>query len=778
MAMPVKVLPSSEADRPPAAHAPLKEGSQWHSLEDHLRQVGALAASRIDRVIDPTWGKLAGIWHDLGKYAPDWQDFIRLAGEAAQDAHLEEDDSKAEGPRKRRRGPDHSTAGAIHATRTLGNHLGAPLAFAISGHHGGIPDKEDLRSRLNLDEKKLRHDASVGAIRTGSVTHTSDRPTLPPWLTDSRSRETPRAFELFIRMLFSALVDADFLDTEAYFAIAGHEYAWANARAREQNWPPLASYRGHLDRYLEEKARTVPASTVNRLRAEVLGACRAAAGGAPGIFSLTVPTGGGKTLASLAFAMDHAAKNGHRRVVIALPFTSIIEQTAEVLRSVFSALGTEVVLEHHSALDPTRATALGRVSSENWDAPLVVTTQVQLFESLFANRPGACRKLHSLIGSILILDEVQSLPSSLLEPILDVLDDLAEHYGVTVVLTTATQPALHRRELGGSIFRGLRNEPREIIVGELEQRLWDGLRRISVHWPRVEPPISKADPGAFWNTFGAEVASHDRVLAITHLKNDAQELWQAVSSRDSHALHLSAAMCPAHRAEVLKNVKRLLASGTTCRLVTTQVVEAGVDIDFPVVYRAMAGLESLAQSAGRCNREGRLAKGDFYVFEPPSKPPRSLRLHQEIARQMLDPDPGLDLSSPDTFRRYFDRLYSQQEHDGPGIQPSRLALNFRATAEKFRMIEQATTSVFVPYDENAKHLLAALRFAGPSRRALQLLQRYAVSVYQNQFDSLRSEGAVEEIGRDSGLWELCSDVHYHKYTGLRTAADPSVAMII
>ena len=234
-------------------------------------------------------------------------------------------------------------------------------------------------------------------------------------------------------MLFSALVDADFLDTEAYFATAGNEYARRNVDTRQEAWPPFTAYRTRLYQHLEAKGRTTRASTVNHLRRAVLDACRTAAQEPPGLFTLTVPTGGGKTLASLAFALDHANQHGHRRVVVALPFTSIIEQTAQVFRDIFGDLGSTVVLEHHSALDPTKATARGRVSSENWDAPLVVTTQVQLFESLFANRPSACRKLHSLIGSVLILDEVQSLPASLLEPILDVLDELANHYAVTAV---------------------------------------------------------------------------------------------------------------------------------------------------------------------------------------------------------------------------------------------------------------------------------------------------------------------------------------------------------
>ena len=777
--MDTKMTSSTSAESCTAvAHAPLVAELPWHRLEDHLKAVGLLAAERIGRVADPIWGTLAGIWHDLGKYAPDWQDFIRSAADAATavEAHVEEDDEQP----KRRRGPDHSTAGAIHAVTLMGNEIGGALAFAISGHHAGMPNKEDLRGRLKKEDKQERYRASVGAA-SGSAGTEHSTPLWPSWfktITDPSIGK--RSLEFFTRMLFSALVDADFLDTEAYFATAGNEHARRSVDARNEAWPLFAAYRARLDQHLETKTLTARASTVNHLRRAVLDACRTAAQKPPGLFTLTVPTGGGKTLASLAFALDHAAQHGHRRVVVALPFISIIEQTAQVFRDVFDGLGASVVLEHHSALDPTKATARGRVSSENWDAPLVVTTQVQLFESLFANRPSACRKLHSLIGSVLILDEVQSLPASLLEPILDILDELVRHYAVTVVLTTATQPALHRRDLGATTFRGFKQEPTEIIPLHLATTLWDGLRRVTVHWPdgpaASPPPASEAS--AFWADLGNRIADHEQVLVITHLKQDAQDLWLAVSRRDSSALHLSAAMCAEHRSLVLADVKRRLDAGITCRLVTTQVIEAGVDIDFPIVYRAMAGLESLAQSAGRCNREGRLDRGQFFVFEAPTRPPRTLRLHQEVARQMLETDPGLDLSSPATFRKYFDRLYAHQDLDRPGIQEARGALRFKDTATLFRMIDEPTVSVFVPFDEKAKRLLAQLRFGGLNRVVLHGLQRYAVNVYQKQLDSLRGEGAVEETGNGQGLWTLCSDIHYHHVLGLRSKADPSVAMII
>jgi CRISPR-associated endonuclease/helicase Cas3 len=653
--------------------------------------------------------------------------------------------------------------------------LATPLAFVIAGHHGGIPDRERLRERLKLPEEVERYARTIQTdVRHGNEVGT---PSIPPWLLSPASPKAgARSLEFFTRILFSALTDADFLDTEAYFALAGDVEAANRNAARAVRWPNLHSYLPVLDAFLAAKGASASPTPVNRLRSEVLDSCRAASASPRGAFSLTVPTGGGKTLSGLAFALGHALTHNLSRVIIALPFTSIIEQTSGVLRDVFAGLGPDVVLEHHSAVDSERVTALGRVAAENWDAPLIVTTQVQLFESLFANRSGACRKLHNLIDSVLVLDEVQSLPSNLLEPILDVIDELVRHYGVTVLLMTATQPALHHRSIGAREFPGLTTAPREIIPEGLASRLWDGLRRVEVHWPTTWNADASKESDSFWSELASKLAENPQTLAITHLKKDAQTLWQALSRLDPAAFHLSAAMCPAHRSKVLAEVKARLKAGEGCRLVSTQVVEAGVDIDFPVVFRAMAGLESLAQSAGRCNREGTRPKGDFFIYEAPTSPPKSLRLHKDVAQTMLDAAPDLDIFEPTTFRNYFSRLYAHKDLDQPGVQPMRVALNFQETAAAFKMIEQATTTVFVPFDDRATSALKALRFAGPSRDRLRLLQRYGVSVYANQFKSLQAEGAIEEL--HTGLWSLCSDLNYDKNLGLRTSADASVALIV
>jgi CRISPR-associated endonuclease/helicase Cas3 len=751
------------------AHAPQVPGREWHLLSDHSGAVSRLTAGFLGTVIDTQWGRLAGQWHDLGKGAPEWQAFIRAAGEAASAAHLEEADGK------KHHGPPHSATGALHSIGMLGREHGVALAFAIAGHHGGLPDRERLRERLADPEERKRLTRAITSL--GCDPADVVKPVLPTWLQPPRSAEQcSRSAELFIRLLFSALTDADFLDTEDYFGRAGDDDAKERQAARSCRWPGIASYLPALEAFMAKKQASARPTPVNRLRAEVGAACQTASAEPRGAFSLTVPTGGGKTLAGLTFALGHAVRHNLRRVVFALPFTSIIEQTCGVMREVFATLGPEVVLEHHSAVEQEKVTALGRVAAENWDAPLIVTTQVQLFESLFANRPGACRKLHNLIDSVLVLDEVQSLPANLLEPILDVLDDLVSHYGVTVLLMTATQPALHQRTLGAGQFPGLTERPREVIPPDLSLRLWEGLRRVEVHWPTDLDVARTERTDDFWQSLTEELTDHDQVLAITHLKKDAQALWQAVARLDGEVLHLSAAMCPAHRSQVLKTVKERLNAGRKCRLVSTQVVEAGVDIDFPVVFRAMAGLESLAQSAGRCNREGSLPTGHFFVYRAPTQPPKSLRLHQDVAQTMLDGTPELDIFVPGTFKDYFDRLYSCRDLDLHRVQPLRASLRFQETAETFRMIEQASNTVFVPLDDTAREALRALRFAGPSRDRLRALQRCGVSVYPDQFKSLQAESAVEEI--HPGLWALCSDLHYDKRLGLRTAADASTALIL
>jgi len=762
-----RITDSPERQGPLIAHTPFYPSANAQPLDDHLRGVADRCESFVAVFADPAWGRLAGLWHDFGKAAPDWQEFIRSAMDHAE-----------QNPGERLRvGPPHAPLGAVHAVAVLPRGWARDaLAFAIAGHHGGLVDLENWRQTIHNADHVRRYQNAVAALSAGNadLVQACVLPP-PPHILASRSQ---RSVELFIRFLFSALVDADSLDTEAFAAGTGDSNSVESLSARAFKWPTLADYDEALTAFMIRKQTSASVTAVNRLRRRVFEDCVTASPQPRGAFSLTVPTGGGKTLASLSFALKHAVANGQRRIVIALPFTTIIDQTADVLRGAFDGLAAEILIEHHSAVDPERETRVTRMASENWDSPLVVTTQVQLFETLFANRRSKCRKLHNLANSIIILDEVQSLPHGVLKPILDVLQELVSNYKSTLVLTTATQPSLHTRPLGGSTFLGLTPQPTEIVSDALREDLWNGLRRVDVKWTsRIQAPISE-DPGEFWLALANEISTHDRVLAIVHLKNDAQALHRALKSLRPGTLHLSAAMCPAHRRQQLGEVRRRLVARETCHLVSTQVIEAGVDVDFPVVYRAMAGLESLAQSAGRCNREGLLdARGSFHVFTPPTQPPQQLRLHRDIAESMLLADPALDLFSPMTFNRYFDWVYASRELDVRDVQPLREGLRFEATATAFQMIDAGTESVFVHWNDVARALIAELRRRGPSRTLLRRLQQYTVTVYPQQKAALERSSAIEIVNGYLVLGDFVPTIFYSDDVGLVTEADSSLLCI-
>jgi CRISPR-associated endonuclease/helicase Cas3 len=716
---------------------------------------------------------LAGLWHDLGKYAPDWQQFLLAVG---QDASATDADSQ-NGGEKRTRGPDHSSAGASHSFVKLGKKDRAAqlIAFAIAGHHAGLDDWQALRTRLVKPDLLARLDAATNAAPDAVLRAESDSSLFPEWFM-SLSKPTAgssvvsvkRSFELLVRMTFSALTDADFLDTEAFAEQARPE---GRAEARS-GWQPLCRYEQILKEYLEGLA-TLPETPVLLQRRHVLAWCLSAATGARGAYSLTVPTGGGKTLSSLAFALRHASIHGQSRVIVALPFLSIVDQTADVFRKVFSPfLGGRVLVEHHSNVQPKVDTDANRLASENWDAPLIVTTQVQLLESLFANRSGDCRKLHNLANSVIVLDEVQSLPAGLLDPILDVLQELRSWYGTTLLLTTATQPSLHRRLIGGwpEPKPWLDPPPTEIVPAEELPGLFASLDRIRIEWPAGEDPVE-------WPALAERIAEHEQVLAIVHRRDDARGLWKEVEAKARGTIHLSALMCPAHRREVLADIRRRLEEKDACRVVSTQLVEAGVDVDFPVVFRAMAGLEALAQSAGRCNREGRLSSpGRFIVYNAPTRPPGLLRHHRDIAKLMLAVSPGLSLTAPETFRNYFDRLYGGQSTDTKGIQALRQDLKFKETAATFRMIDELTTTVFVPWGDPGRKAIERFRFAGPSRDRFRALQPFGVSVYSRAFHELEDLGLLELL--HDTVWCLVAESSYHSTFGLDLEPEEFQALVI
>jgi len=702
----------------------------WQTLADHLAGVADRATSFAGAFESAEWGRLAGLWHDLGKYLPEFQ--RKLRGERV--------DVK------------HSGLGAVLAVEKHPMD-GFSLAFAIAGHHAGLANPVDGHDPSPLKDRLKQNAALLARVRPVVPLGISDRalPALPgflagqPGISRNDGARLRRSWELWVRFLFSALVDADRLDSEAF-----KDPAKATIRGQFAAIPEL---RDRLDQSIDGKVAALPpdvaAGRVNRARAEVLRACRTAGELPPGFFSLTVPTGGGKTLSAMSFALRHAERHGLRRVIVVIPYTSIIEQNAKVY---YDALGARNVIEHHSNFDDAKQRKehgedIARphdLACENWDAPVIVTTTVQFFESLFSNRPSRCRKLHNVARSVIVLDEVQTLPPEFLLPILEGLNELVAHYGCSVVLSTATPPALKVRERFDYGLKGVR----PIVLDPT--RLGADLRRVDYSWPEPE-----AEPPS-WEDLAAELAAHPQVLAVVHRRNDARMLAQLLAAHVPEVVHLSALMCPAHRSDVLARVRTTLARGEPCRVVSTQLVEAGVDLDFPVVYRALGGLDSIVQAAGRCNREGRTEKGRVIVFRAPTDPPRGTpQKALDATLTMLraaSPGKPLDMDDPGIFEEYFRTLYSAERLDARSIQSAREQFNFATVGASFRLIEdEFTRAVVVPWGDvevKLQTLRDALR-KGTSRDNLRTLfralQPFTVSIHVRAFDRLAADRTLEEV---------------------------------
>ncbi|WP_258360151.1 CRISPR-associated helicase Cas3' [Moorella sulfitireducens (nom. illeg.)] len=713
------------------AHSANIKGQQ-HQLKEHLLSVARLARDFAKNLGAPCPGYYAGLWHDLGKFHPEFQAYLR--GEGG------------------RRGPNHSSAGTLLAAKFF-----EPLAFLIAGHHGGLPDLEELKARLK-DKVQLERYKTALQNALQVIPSLEPEQALEKQIPSFLQSNTPDAFsrlELFLRLLFSCLVDADYLDTEKHFdpQITGLRQTKTSIA---DLWTIFAAD--------QDKLIAKSQGPLNQIRREIYEHCCRAATLTPGFFSLTVPTGGGKTRSGMAFALLHALHYQKDRIIVAIPYTSIIEQTADVYRNIF---GDTNVLEHHSAVAPppdpenlTPGELWARLASENWDAGIIVTTTVQLFESLFSDRSSSCRKLHNLANSVVILDEVQTLPVHLLEPVLDVLQQLVRFYGVTAVLCSATQPALE----DGPFFRGLPNV-REIIPEP--QKYFAMLKRVNYRLPSGNEKWS-------WEEVAGAMRRSPQALAVVNTKQDALALLDALD--DPGTLHLSTLLCGAHRRKVLQEVRRRLSSGRPCRLVATQVVEAGVDLDFPLVLRAIGPLDRIVQAAGRCNREGKLQEGRVIIFNPGEGrlPPGSYKTGTEIAATMLVNAKAVDLHDPGLYRAYFQRLYQSCTLDVKGIQASRSGLNYPEVAQKFRMIEQRVVPVIVNYRENpgdrkVEDLIIAIRQRGANRQIMRLLQPYIVNINAYKINSLQKEGVIQEL--TPGLYEWLGG--YDEVRGVVTAArDP------
>jgi CRISPR-associated endonuclease/helicase Cas3 len=753
----------------------------------HLNKVAWWTAKFAEEMFPPgsaeakaarEWGWVAGLWHDLGKFAPEWQHY--LASKA--DLHSDETSGRM----------DHSTAGAKHAAAR--STYGALLAYAMAGHHAGLADGTKLRERL---QKSVPLEAARQAAR--SLDFPLDAAVSAPPFNCRADSRTHAAFALgfFARMIFSSLVDADYLATEAFMD--------PERAASRPNWPEdaLARMKSALSACLKEKERGAADNAVNRQRRLVREACLAAAEQPPGVFSLTVPTGGGKTLSSLAFALEHARRHGLRRVIYVIPYTSIIEQNAAEFRAVFATLsqelGGETVLEHHSNLDPDRETVTNRLMAENWDSPLVVTTNVQFFESLFAAKTSRCRKLHRLARSVVIFDEAQSLPVSLLSPCLSALKSLSRDFGASLVLCTATQPALDRRENFPIGFDPA--EVREIIPQR--EALFSALRRTC-----IVPLGARTDDEIVAHFETQQSAS---ALFIVNLRRHARALFERLHEREG-AFHLSAQMCPEHRSEVLAIIRRRLAEKLPVLLVSTRVVEAGVDVSFPLLYRAEGGLDSLAQAAGRCNRHGELRDengaptlGRVFSFTAADFPlPPILKDMREAASAagQLEEKHRDDLLGLAAIEEYFQLHYWQRREQTngwdqpPGNHPAILSLfelgastaelfyslNFASAAEAFRLIDSPMKPVVIPWRKNGEALWARLRSCeigqrNPTRADFRLAQRLTVQIPISAWEKLHAAGQLH-LFVDGALPMLINARLYDDQFGLNTDNTDNLSPLI
>ncbi len=546
------------------AHTPPKgKDEPWHYLDDHLRAVAEQAREFAEVFGAGELAYLAGLWHDLGKFNPEFQKYLVACHDASRNGK--------EAPTKKVPHAIHGSSFARKAKIQL-------LSQIIYGHHGGIPDRT-FKDKLDQHDAQPSQEEIIKLAfeHLGSLQQPEDPGHVLP------SVKGKHEFEMLQRMVFSCLVDADFLDTEAHFD--PDNLTLRNTElTKEEKLQHLINMWQQLEKNQEQLTAKSKPGIVNTVRAEVLNACLQESQREPGVFRLLVPTGGGKTLSGLAFALQHAIKYKLERIIFAVPYTSIIEQTVNVYRSIF---GVEAVLEHHSASsdkvfnevdEANEAKIRAKLATQNWDAPLVVTTTVQLFESLFNNHPSKCRKLHNLSKAVIVLDEVQTLPISLLTPIINALNELASpRYGSSIVLCTATQPAL---ETNNTFFKGFDSGTvRDIVPREQSKQHFQLLKRVD-YQTRLEP-IS-------WNTLAKQTNNEEQVLVVLNTRKDALEIIKEIEKLGTKNLfHLSTLLCGQHRREVLGQVRERLEKSQPIKLISTQVVEAGVDLDFPAVYRAI-----------------------------------------------------------------------------------------------------------------------------------------------------------------------------------------------
>jgi CRISPR-associated endonuclease/helicase Cas3 len=761
------------------------ERGEPHILHEHLKGVGELAA-RYATEMHADFAPIArwsGLLHDIGKYRDAFQHYL-LDG-------------------NKQRGSDPNTHHAVYGAALAYKRGCHTMAFTIAGHHAGLHDPEDLMDKVI--EKPSYH--AFERLPEVVARFQSELEAIPEVFDEPEFVGENAKTDLYVRMLFSALVDADFLDTEKHF-LCGAERSAPKLNPIEL-LARLSEVKERKGRQALDEAMTDEARELARLRNSIYDQCIKAGELPQGFFNLTVPTGGGKTLSGMAFALVHAARHNLSRVVVVIPYLSIIEQNADEYRRILDPDGEGVVIENHSAVvQPTQEEGAEirsplEYAAENWDAPVIVTTAVQFVESLFANRPSRCRKLHNIAHSVVLLDEAQTLPAHLLHPLLSAMRELKETYGVSFVFSTATQFAFRR---SFSLKHGFKEGETTNII-ENASDVFKRLQRVRYEFP-------KDDEKRGWQEIASKMQAHQQGLCVVNTRRHARDLWEEVKRAtyedDGKSIyHLSSAMCAEHRLATIGStenpqegsIRWRLKNGLPCRVISTQLIEAGVDLDFPLVLRALAPLDSIVQAAGRCNREshlrdaeGRPIFGRVVIFNPADDglPQGSYRTGTQTAASMLH---RLDTDSLATdhelFAKYFSSLYSKlnEANIGEQIEKDRCGLKFRTVAKAARVIQDEGSPVIVPYGEKWEKIVKDIRERAErvgrpfiKRDDFRRLQRFMVNVRENDFKLLEQRGGLRKLFPqfphfDAGI-HLLDDAFYHPQLGVVIDGRPATDWIV
>lgn len=706
-----------------------RDGERVQTMKEHSEGTALLAEEFASQFGKGEWGYCCGMLHDIGKYSKAFQKKLSDSSNAMV---------------------DHSTAGAKVCFERRGMY--PCMSCCIAGHHSGLPDwgsSSDTGSASTLQGRMKKQIEDFGAYQEEIKIPEVKTPPFDP----KKVADRDFSLSVFIRMLYSCLVDADFLDTETFMKNGQSQ--------REAGDEPQVLFERLKDKiagWLDCKDK----DTVNGRRTEILRNCLACGAAGRGAFQLTVPTGGGKTIASLAFALRHAVENQMNRVIYVIPYTSIIEQNAQVFRQI---LGDENVLENHCNVDYESLEELKpmQLAAENWDKPVVVTTNVQFFESLFSNKSSKCRKLHNIANSVIIFDEVQMLPTDYLKPCIAMMEEMVCSYRSSIVLCTATQPALT------PFFRSISK------VTELCPRVQEQFRFFERVTFQNIGTISRED-------LVTRLEQEKQALCIVNTKKRAQALYE--SMKGEGVFHLSTAMYPKHRRRILEKIRTRLAAGEKCILISTSLVEAGVDLDFQSVYRQLAGVDSMIQAAGRCNREGKrnLEESKVFIFQLDEKEyVPGQRLQIDASKMLLTR--GEDIFSLEGINHYFQALYHFR---GEGLDKKnilgefqRQCYQFAWAAEKFKLIEENTITVFIGKEEEAKELLWQMENQGYTKSGMRRAGQYCVQLYENEFEKLRGAGMVRMVSEDmKDFFVLSDETQYTEERGLNLGTEAGIEVFL